>query len=81
MSRFENLELSGENEEQPSRQKGLVKDEGYYLAEAQTAFENGEFKAALRSYGKVIEFNPQNVSAWTGQVRMLVEVGDRKSVV
>ena len=78
MSRFENLELSGENEEQPRRQKALAKDEVYYLAEAQTAFENGEFKAALRSYGKVIEFNPQNPSAWTGQVRMLIELGEFK---
>jgi tetratricopeptide (TPR) repeat protein len=76
MSRFENLELSGESEEQPRRQKALVKDEAYYQAEAQTAFENGEFKAALRSYGKVIEFNPQNSSAWTGQVRMLIELGE-----
>lgn len=78
MSRFENLELSGESEEQPRRQKALVKDEGYYLAEAQTAFENGEFETALRSYGKVIEFNPQNPSAWTGQVRMLLELGEYK---
>jgi Flp pilus assembly protein TadD len=78
MSRFENLELSGESEEQPHRQKALVKDEAFYLAEAQTAFENGEFEAALRSYGKVIEYNPQNPSAWTGQVRMLIELGECK---
>ena len=78
MSRFENLELSGESEEQPHRQKALVKDEAYYLAEAQTAFENGEFEAALRSYGKVIEYNPNNPSAWNGQVRMLIELGECK---
>src|ERR1700748_1036702 len=78
MSRFENLELNSEHEDQPQRQKGLIKDESYYMAEAQTAFENGEFKAALRSYGKVIEFNPQNSSAWTGQVRMLIELGEFK---
>ena len=78
MSRFENLELSGESEERPHRQKAVVKDEAYYFAEAQTAFENGEFKTALRSYGKVIEFNPQNPCAWTGQVRMLIEMGEFK---
>ncbi len=78
MSRFENLELSGEHEDQPQRQKGLIKDESYYAAEAQTAFENGDFKAALRSYGKVIEFNPRNPTAWTGQVRMLIELGEFK---
>jgi tetratricopeptide (TPR) repeat protein len=78
MSRFENLELSGESEEQPHRQKALVKDEAYYSSEAQTAFENGEFETALRGYGKVIEFNPQNASAWTGQVRMLIELNEFK---
>ena len=78
MSRFENLEISGEHEDQPQRQKGLIKDESYYAAEAQTAFENGDFQAALRSYGKVIEFNPLNPTAWAGQVRMLIELGEFK---
>jgi len=78
MSRFENLELSGESEDQPRRQKALVKDENYYLSEAQSSFENGEFEAALRSYGKVLEFNAQNPSAWTGQVRMLIELREYK---
>src|SRR5215469_10834960 len=78
MSRFENLELSGESEDQPRRQKALVKDESYYLSTAQSAFENGEFESALRSFGKVLEFNPQNPAAWTGQVRMLIELGEYK---
>ena len=78
MSRFENLELSGENEEQPRRHKALVKDEIYFLSEAQTAFENGQFETALRSYGKAIEFNATIAAAWTGQVRMLIELGEHK---
>jgi Flp pilus assembly protein TadD len=78
MSRFENLEISGESEDQPRRQKSFVKDELFYLAEAQASFENGNFEAALRSYGKVIEFNARNPSAWSGQVRMLLELGEFK---
>ncbi len=78
MSRFENLELNSENEDQPQRQKALIKDEAYYAAAAQTAFENGDFQTALRSYGKIIEFNPRNPLAWTGQVRMLIELGECK---
>src|SRR6185312_11664380 len=78
MSRFENLEFNSEHEDQPQQQKGLIKDETYYAAEAQTAFENGDFKTALRSYGKVIEFNPRNHVAWTGQVRMLIELNEFK---
>ena len=75
MSRFVNLELGGESEDQSPQHKALVKDEAYYRAEAQAAFENGEFEQALRLYGKVLEFNPQNAAAWTGQVRMLIELG------
>jgi len=78
MSRFVNLELGGESEEQPQRrdQKELVKDEAYYLSEAHSAFENANFEQGLRLYSKVLEFNPQNVAAWSGQVRMLIELGE-----
>lgn len=74
MSRFGNLELGRHSEEQ-SRGQEAVKDENYYLAEAATAFEEADFEKALRSYAKVLEFNPQNAAAWTGQVRALVEMG------
>ncbi|HUA68517.1 MAG TPA: tetratricopeptide repeat protein [Candidatus Saccharimonadales bacterium] len=76
MSRFINLELGGESEDQSQEQKALVKDEAYYLHEARAAFENGNFEPALRLYSKVLEFNPQNASAWTAQVRMLIELGE-----
>jgi tetratricopeptide (TPR) repeat protein len=77
MSRFVNLELGGESEDQPREtEKTLVKDEAYYLAEARSAFENGNFEQALRYYSKVLEFNPQNAAAWTAQVQMLIELGE-----
>lgn len=76
MSRFVNLELGGESEDQSWNQKGLVKDEAYYSAEARSAFENGDFEPALRLYAKVLEFNPNSAAAWTGQVRMLIELGE-----
>jgi tetratricopeptide (TPR) repeat protein len=75
MSRFVNLELGGESEDQPPQKKALVKDEAYYSAEARSAFENGDFELALRLYSKVLEFNPNEAAAWTGQVRMLIELG------
>src|SRR5664280_207687 len=78
MSRFVNLELGGESEDQTPQKKVLVKDEAYYQAEARTAFENGEFEQALRLYGKVLEFNPNGAAAWTMQVRMLIELGQFK---
>src|ERR1041385_945175 len=76
MSRFVNLELGGESEDQPREAKRLVKDEAYYFAEARGAFENADFEQALRFYAKVLEFNPHNAAAWTGQVRMLIELGE-----
>jgi tetratricopeptide (TPR) repeat protein len=76
MSRFGNLELGGESEDQSPQQEQqpLAKDEAYYFGEARAAFENGNFEQALRYYSKVLEFNPQNAAAWTAQVRMLIEL-------
>src|SRR5438046_6221308 len=78
MSRFGNLEFGNESEEQSQKPAGLVKDDGYYMAEARSAFENGDFEAALRLYSKVLEFNPHNAAAWTSQVQMLIELGEFK---
>src|SRR5258708_7586448 len=76
MSRFVNLEFGGEYEGQSQHSAAAGKGESHYLAEAASAFENGKFEPALRLYSKVLEFNPQNTEAWTGQVRMLIELGE-----
>jgi len=74
MSRFSNLEFGQESDDQSWQNKPQAKDHAYYLGEARTAFENGDFEAGLRLYSKVLEFDPQNTAAWTGQVRMLIEL-------
>lgn len=74
MSRFGNLEF-GEEPRQPGRAVE-VKGEAYYLAEARQFYEEGHFEAALRSFAKVLEYNPRNPAAWGGQVRMLIELGE-----
>ena len=77
MSRFINLELGGESEDSPQQASpALLKDEAFYLGQARTAFENGDFEQGLRFYSKVLEFNPENTAAWTAQVRMLIELGE-----
>ena len=73
MSRFNSLEFDGRLENEPRPASAATKDEGYYLAHAQASFEAGQFEPALRAYAKVLEFNPHNVAAWSGQVRMLIE--------
>lgn len=78
MSRFANLEFDGESEEHAPEPKTALKDEAYYLGQARAAFENGDFESALRRYGKVLEFNPDNAQAWAGQVRMLIELDEYK---
>ena len=77
MSRFGNLEFgdSPQSDAQTHAQPG-VKDEPFYLREAVEAFENGRFEQALRSYAKALEQNPKSAAAWTGQVRMLIELGE-----
>jgi tetratricopeptide (TPR) repeat protein len=54
----------------------VVKDEAYYLAEAQEKFQQGRYDPALRAYSKVLEYNSANPIAWTLQVRMLIELGE-----
>jgi tetratricopeptide (TPR) repeat protein len=75
MSRFINLELDGDSEENiQGASRGATLDEPYYLQLAQSSFENADFEKALRYYAKVLEYNPQNVAAWSAQVRMLIEL-------
>src|SRR2546425_2981246 len=76
MSRFNSLEFGEQFDDQLPQQRHLIKGEAFYLAEARSAFENANFEQGLRFYSKVLEFNPQNSVAWTGQVRMLIELGE-----
>jgi tetratricopeptide (TPR) repeat protein len=75
MSRFVNLEFGSESEDR-SHSESELKDERFYFAEATRAFEEANFEQALRWFAKVLEFNPQSAVAWSGQVRMLIELGE-----
>ncbi len=71
MSRFNSLEFGEQFDDQFPQQREPIKGEAFYLAEARSAFENANFEQGLRLYSKVLEFNPENASAWTGQVELL----------
>ncbi len=71
-SRFGSLELGGARAEPIKRE--IVKDEAYYVNEANELYFRGRYDLALRSYSKILEYNAANVDAWTAQVRMLVEL-------
>lgn len=79
MSRFGNLEFNeGPVTRPPAVATAATKDESFYLNEAHRAFADGQFQPALRSFSKVLEFNPRNPAAWIGQVRMLIELGEAR---
>lgn len=77
MSRFANLEF---NNESPSNGTALRRttgaDASRHLGEAQAAFEDADFEAALRCYARALEFDARHVGAWAGQVRALIELGE-----
>lgn len=75
MSRFSNLEFDDELN-RICEEKQIVKDESFFLQEARIGFENGRFEYALYAYSKVLEYNPMNAEAWTGQVKALIELGE-----
>ena len=72
MSRFGNLEFGDESRPRVETRS----DERRHLDAAHAEFAKGEFERALRQYCKVLEFNPTCAAAWTGQVRMLIELGE-----
>lgn len=75
MSRFGKLEFGEEFESELGEHTG-AKDEGYFLEEALKAFGSADFEKALRAYAKALEFNPRSETAWGGQVRALIELGE-----
>jgi Flp pilus assembly protein TadD len=76
MSRFNNLEFGDRRQESSAGGQSRPKDESTYLAQADVAFRRGRFESALRLFAKVLEFDPRCVAAWSGQVRMLIELGE-----
>lgn len=73
ISRFTNLEL-GSQPVTHNQEESQNSDESIHFEEASRLFDEGLFEPALRSFAKVLEFNPQNTTAWTRQVQMLIEL-------
>ena len=78
MSRFSKLEFEEDLplERLEAAPEAVPQGEGYHLHLATAAFESGDFEVALREYAKALEHNPKNPLSWTGQVRMLIELGE-----
>jgi len=75
MNRFNSLEFRDDGESRLEA-ASVRPDEAFHFERASAAFADSDFEQALRAYSKVLEFNPQNSAAWTGQVRALIELGE-----
>ncbi|HEY1173578.1 MAG TPA: hypothetical protein VGH19_19595 [Verrucomicrobiae bacterium] len=77
MGRFEHLEFDGLGRKaSASPAITQASDESRHLHRAWEAAGKGHFEPALREFSKVLEFNPMNTEAWSGQIRMLIELGE-----
>jgi tetratricopeptide (TPR) repeat protein len=79
VGRFSNLEFDGR---EPLREEpqgtGEIRDEHYYLRQADQEFRRARFEKALRFYSRALEYNANVYPAWVGQVQMLIELGEYK---
>lgn len=77
MNRFGHLEF---DDQLPPKTDGRppMPDARRCAAEAEAAFGRAEFESALRWFGRVLEYDPNHVGAWAGQVRALLELGQFK---
>lgn len=73
MPRFDRLELESGTRAEPAAQKSTeVHDHRYWLKQADVSRRQGLYENTLRHYSRALEENKAAVTAWTGQVQMLV---------
>jgi tetratricopeptide (TPR) repeat protein len=75
MSRFGNLEF-GRRSDHEARTEPVLSDEAIQIRDADVALRRGAFEQALRAFARALEHNSANPVAWSGQVRMLIELGE-----
>jgi tetratricopeptide (TPR) repeat protein len=85
VSRFQKLEFNDQDPlderegrtDLPSQQsKESDSSEAHWLQMAQTHRRNGNFENALRFYSRALEIDRHLISAWVGQVQMLILLGE-----
>src|SRR4030042_257504 len=77
MDRFSQLEFGDDAapEGAKSRQEPL-RDADYYYREATKYWLAADYETALRNYSRVLEQNSTVFEGWSGQVLMLIELGE-----
>jgi tetratricopeptide (TPR) repeat protein len=82
MDRFSQLEFGEVSpERKPTFSGEPIRDADYFYKEALKYWLAGDFEPALRNYSKVLERNSTFFEAWTGQVLMLIELGEYREAL
>ena len=77
MSRFTSLEFGDHERSNEKPQNGEpVRDEMYFYERARMNWLYGDFELALRNYSRSLERNSSFFPAWSGQIYMLLELGE-----
>ncbi len=77
--RFSNLEFEEERRESQESRAELqsqAKDSSDFLAQARAEYRWGKFDAALRLYTRALKEDRTAITAWVGQVQMLVQLDE-----
>lgn len=77
MNRFTSLEFGDAEGANRREDRGeQIRDEAFFYKRAVTCWLGGDFELALRNYSRALEKNCSFFEAWTGQILMLLELGE-----
>lgn len=81
MDRFSQLEFDEKMPEKQKLQGEPIRDAAYFYREALQYWLGGDYEMALRNYSRVLEKNNTFFDAWSGQIYMLIELGEYNEAV
>lgn len=78
MNRFSSLEFddTDRSSKRENRSGEPIRDAAYFYRQAELSWLNGDWELALRNYSRALEQNRAMFEAWSGQVMMLIELGE-----
>ncbi len=77
MNRFSSLEFGDADNSRNKPSHGEdIRDDTYFYREAVKSWLGGDFELALRNYSRALERNSSLWEAWSGQIMMLIELGE-----
>jgi len=78
MDRFSQLEFGDVHPERARQPGEEERGAGYFLKQALRYWLAGDYEVALRNYSRVLEQDGSRFEGWSGQIYMLIELGEYK---